>query len=210
MNRWFDKFPILSKYLPGKIILSFLMLLLSFILMCVFQTFDRFFCFLALICSVFGDLFLNYFPENRPFRKSDLMAGGIFFIFAHFLFFKAYYEKILMNGFTIINAGFVFAIILLVVTSIAFIIKAGENRRSFMLYFALIYLWLTGIDYLIIFSYSYSIKSIESLALLGGLLFLASDIIIGCEQFLGLKSKLCRELVWWFYPIGQIIMIIMA
>lgn len=71
-------------------------------------------------------------------------------------------------------------------------------------------LWITGINYTTIFSFSFSAKSIQSLASLGGILFLASDAIIGFEKFLGLRSKLARGLVWWLYPIGQIILISMV
>ena len=94
--------------------------------------------------------------------------------------------------------------------TIIFILKAGENKRSKTFWFGIFYLWITGINYATIFSYAISARSMESIALIGGLSFLASDVIIGFERFLGLKSKVARELVWWLYPIGQIILIIMA
>ena len=71
------------------------------------------------------------------------------------------------------------------------------------------YTMILGMNLSIIFSFSYVSESFERamLASIGVLLFFISDLFIGLETFLGVKSKTIRELVWWFYPIGQILII---
>ena len=210
MNRWFDNFPILGKYLPGKIILSFFMLLLAVLLAVFIKTSDRIICIFAMLFSFIGDFAMNYpsFRKNNP--KKSLILGGIAFIIAHLFYFYIFFTKIQENNFSFFNSGATFAILLLMFITFFMLIKTKSNRRSKLFYFGILYLWITGINYIAIFSYASSVKSIESLAFLGGLLFLTSDVIIGCEQFIHLRSKIARELVWWFYPLGQIILIIMA
>ena len=78
MNRWFDNIPFISKYIPGKIILSILMLLLSIILAITIKSIDRTICIFAMFFSFIGDIVLNY-----PSKKEDTT--------------KLYYEKWRIN-----------------------------------------------------------------------------------------------------------------
>lgn len=214
MNRWFDRLPFLGDRIPGKITLSFLMLLLAIVLRLCFYTFDRSICVLAMVFSFCGDIFLNHNKDHTKQTKIDLILGGIAFVAAHLCFCLAYYQKTKINNFPILNNGAILAVGILIVITIIMLMRFSEkdkqSKDNKLFAFGIVYLWLTGINYTTIFSYAYSIRSMESIAAIGGLLFLSSDIIIGCEKFLGLKSKLARELVWWLYPIGQIILIIMA
>ena len=210
MNRWFDKLPIIGKKIPGKITLSFLMLLFAVCMRQVLKTSDRTICVLAMFFSFVGDVALNHKRNHNEQSLMDFVFGGISFIAAHICYCIAYNIKIIENKYTLINPGLIFAISILILVSYFVLISSKSEKNLKLKAFGIAYLWLTGINYITIFSYAYSSKSIESLAALGGLLFLASDVIIGFEKFSGLKSSLARELVWWLYPIGQIILIAMA
>ncbi len=210
MNRWFDNFPILSKYFPGKIILSFFMLILAMLLAAIFNVMDRTICIFAMLFSFVGDIALNYPWKNKEKSNLYFMAGGISFIVAHLFYCVAYGLKIRNHLFKFFNPGVFVAIAILCVLTLFFFVMVKNRHNSKLFLFGIGYMWLTGIDYIVVFSYAYSINSIESIAFLGGLLFLASDFIIGCEKFLRMKSKIARELVWWFYPLGQVILILVA
>jgi len=209
MNRWFDKIPVIGKHFSGKIILSFLILLMSILLFIVAKSNDRIICALGMVFAFIGDIFLNYPPHEKK-DEYDILWGGLAFIMAHLIYCASYTIKITRNGFSYFNLGVILAVILLFSITIYFVYKTKNNSKKNRLYMAIAYLWLTGINYITIFSYSFSAQSIESLALVGALLFLASDVIIGLEKLNNLKSKLARELVWWLYPIGQMLIIIMA
>ena len=212
MNRWFDKLPIISKFVPGKITLSFLMLLFAIIMAINFRTIDRTVCLFAMFFSFIGDISLNHKREHSKQSTRDLLIGGTAFIIAHLGYCIAYYIKLTVEGFEFANLGSFFAIILLITITVIFLLKAPTEQKQLKLfYFGIMYLWFTGIDYITIFSYAYSVRySISIIVFWGGMMFLASDLIIGMEKFWGVKSKLLRELVWWLYPIGQIILIAMA
>ena len=206
MDRWFDNLPFIKGRLPGKIVLSYLMVMYAIILAFVFSSNDRLFCVFAMIFSFVGDYTLIISHKKKS--PNLFMLGGTAFIIAHLLYFVAYYIKIKSCNYNYMNRGVFAALdILIALTAIFFI---ARKTRSVLFYFGLAYLWITGINYITIFSYSYSAFSIESLATIGALSFLASDVIIGLEKFCGLKSDSARKLVWWLYPIGQILLITFA
>ena len=209
MNRWFDKLPIIGKKVPGKITLSFLMFIYAIILCLTFRTETRLYAATAMYFSFLGDIALNHVRDVTKQNKRDFILGGICFIGAHVIYCMAYYEKIRLASYKVFNHGSNYAIIILILITALFLIK-NKFKFSKLFLFGLMYLWITGINYITIFSYSYSAMSIQSLAALGGIMFLASDVIIGMEKFLGLRSPIARELVWWLYPLGQILLITMA
>ena len=209
MNRWFDNLPIIGNKIPGKITLSFLMLIFAISMYLIFRTEDRAICVLAMAFSFAGDIALNHKKNHNEQSKKDFIIGGIFFIVAHICYCMAYYRKILNNNYLLFNIGSIVVISILVALTIT-IIVLNVSKNIKLLIFAITYLWITGINYCAIFSYAFSATSLESIVAIGGLMFLASDVIIGLEKFSGLKSELARELVWWLYPLGQIILIAIA
>ena len=210
MNRFFDKLPIVGKKIPGKITLSFLIFLFSLIMLIVFKTFSRKLCAIAMFFSFIGDIALNHNRKHSKQTIKDVLIGGIAFIVAHFFYCAAYYGKILDNGYKYINFGAIIAFLILFYVTFILSISIKVKNTHKILIFGLVYLWLTGINYITIFSYAFSSMSIQSVVAVGGLMILLSDIIIEFEKICGLRSETARELVWWFYPIGQIILIAMA
>ena len=210
MNRWFDNIPIIGKKYSGKIVLSFLMLVLAAILAIVYRTSDRCVCFFAMLFAFEGDWVLNSGKTPEMQTNKIVVLGGSCFMLAHFWYACTYFLKIYFNKYPFVNGGTYILLMILLFVTVYFIFNMGKSKNLGMFWFGVLYLWLTSISYFMIFSYSASVKSIESLAVVGGLMFLASDVIIGCEKFLGLRSKLARELVWWLYPIGQTLIIIFA
>ncbi len=210
MNRWFDNFPYLGKKYSGKIVLSLLMLILAAVLAIVYKTGDRCACFFAMLFAFEGDWVLNSGKTPAMQTNKIVALGGICFILAHFWYALTYFLKIYFNEYSFLNWGvnLIFFILLLIMSYFVFNMNKAKSLKMFC--FGILYLWLTAFSYFMIFSYSVSAKSIEFLAAVGGLMFLASDVIIGCEKFLGLRSKLARELVWWLYPMGQTLIIIFA
>ena len=207
MNRVFDRLPVIGGVIPGKITLSFLMLIFALSMQVIFPTIDRILCVFAMLFSFLGDVTLNYKKTDRKHASRDLVLGGILFVVAHMFYCNAYYLKIKANNYKLLNLGFLMAVVMICVMTCFFMSKLEHVKHPKLFLFGITYLLLTGVNYVTIFSYSYSARSI---AAIGGVLFLASDIIIGFERFLDYRSPIARELVWWLYPAGQIILIAMA
>ena len=210
MNRFFDNLPFIGKYVSGKVVLSFLMLVLSVTLCLIVGTTDRTLCVWAMAFSFVGDIILSYNHEHGSKSKKLFALGGTAFIIAHLFYCLTYNTKIKSSGYPFFNAGVILVILILAGITYVITYEAKTTRFSKLYFFCLIYLWLTGISYMTVFSYAISAQSTAFLALIGGLSFLASDVIIGCEKLLNLRSKFAREMVWWLYPFGQILLIMMA
>ena len=211
MNRLFDNLPFIGKKVSGKIVLSFLMLVLAIILLIIFDSLPRFFCVIAMTFSFIGDIILNNKKDHNMQTKSDFIFGGIAFIMAHIFYFFTYYRKIQINNYYLINFGAFIVIFITACISFVFIIKMISSKKiNKLLIFGIFYVWITSINYIAIFSYAYSSFSLKSFVVVGGFSFLISDLIIASEKFFKVKSEFLREAVWWFYPIGQIILIIMV
>ena len=213
MNRLFDRIPVLGKLVTGKIILSFLMLVFAVVMCLAIRELDRTVAFFGMLLSFGGDLLLNFRCEKN--RSQERFAlGAAFFAIAHICYMFAYCYKIRVQGIFVLNEGFVIALVILVVTTITVLGIAIMERRIKMekLFFVgIAYLWITGLDYMIISSYGWALRDLSGIiAILGGICFFSSDLIIGAERFFGLKSKIAREMVWWLYPLGQIMIIAMA
>ncbi len=211
MNRFFDRLPVIGRKIPGKITLSFLMLIFATALLLAFRTTDRLTCVFAMMLSFVGDIALNHNPDHSNQTNRDFVIGGVAFILAHMMYCFSYLQKISSHGFGFVNPGIIAVpYTLTIVTVLLVFMKSLNGGLTKLFWFGIAYLWITGLNYMTIVSYAYSARSTESFVLLGCMMFFASDLIIGLEKFFGLKSRLARELVWWLYPIGQIIIIAMA
>ena len=159
---------------------------------------------LAMLFSFAGDVILN----RKVCKDKSLVVGGGAFSIAHIFYFFAYNYLILKCQYAYFNVGVVISLGIMFATAIILIMIAKKASKE--LASGVFYLWISSINYVTITSYSYSANSIASIADLGALLFLLSDVIIGLERFANMRSKIMRELVWWLYPVGQIIIIIFA
>ena len=213
MNRLFDRIPVLGKLVTGKIILSFLMLVFALVVCVAIRGLDRTVAFYGMLLSFGGDMLLNFRCEKKR-SKERFALGAAFFAVAHLCYTFAYGYKMWHLKLFVLNEGLVIAFVLLVITTITLFGIAAMERRIKMeglFFLGIAYLWITGLDYMIISSYGWAAQNISGvIAILGGLSFFSSDLIIGAESFFGLRSKTARELVWWLYPLGQIMIIAMA
>ena len=190
-----------------KLFISASLVGFAFILYCFSpNSFDRKVCLLAMCFSFLGDLSLNCMPINkRPHWL--LYLGAAFFMIAHLEYAAAYYWLICGNSKQFFNLGSIIAftfILLLFAVSVAFTIYSKSKPNKITILVFCLYTVIIGINFVTIYSYSWSFGSA---AFIGALSFLISDFIIGVETVFKVKSEVLRKLVWIFYPIGQILII---
>lgn len=209
MNTRFKKImshiPLISN--KTKIIISISLVIFAFVLFSICPTaLDRQICLLAMAFSFFGDLALNCMPINkRPHWL--LYIGAAFFMVAHLQYAAAYYWLIRESNEQFFNLGASFActfIVLLFIASVAFTIYSKSKPKLMTIVVFCLYTIIIGINFVTIYSYSWSFYSAS---FIGALSFLISDFIIGVETVFKVKSETLRKLVWIFYPIGQILII---
>lgn len=185
-----------------KLTISLCLLLFALTMAFHFFTLSAWICFIAMAFSTIGDIALNCKPlDIRP--HSYLYVGAGFFMLAHITYAIAYGMMIVKSDKSYFNTGFLlslFFIVTLCVVSIIFVIKSKENLPKKMIIVFSIYVVIISINFITISSYSWIY---DSVAAIGALSFLVSDLIIGIETVFKIKSSILRKLVWIFYPIGQ-------
>lgn len=207
MHRFFS---IPSIDLPGTFVLTVLMSLFAVVLAMIFRTADRYLCMAAMIVSSGGDIFLMNFKGLSKCFPNYFYIGAILFMTAHIIYAAAFYFLIKKNSYPLYNTGFmlgvgiVFAVFVILVF---LIVKAGKYDIS-MILLCFFYLIAIGSDFCIIFSLAYSAKGLALLTAAGAVSFFISDLIIGLDRLTGISTPLLDELIWWFYPVGQILLII--
>lgn len=202
MDRYFACFG-----LPGSFVLTMLLSALTLVLAAVQRSKVGWLVFAAMAMSSVGDLFMMNFRNLSRTFGDTLVWGAAAFMVAHVLYACAYRSMAKGRG-RFFNFGA--AVALLIVAGCAvFFARACALRRNFGRFpLAMVYLAVIGGNLTVIFSYAWARLRKNPLALLaaaGAASFFASDFIIG----LGLLAKISRynDLIWWLYPIGQILLI---
>jgi len=194
--------------LPGAFVLTLILSALSLILALFCPAPDRWLCLAAMLASSVGDIFLMDFRGLSRKLSNYFVLGAICFMFAHILYICSFAQLLRFGGYPLFNPGFATALLLGIVLLIYFL-KTMTDRSSLPL--ALIYLAIIIANCSVIFSCAWATVSTHPLSILaplGALSFLLSDAIIG----LGLLSGNHRfdHLIWWFYPVGQLLLILAA
>ncbi|MDD4772309.1 MAG: lysoplasmalogenase family protein [Eubacteriales bacterium] len=204
------KFAIPALNLPGTFVFTSLMSLFAVILALVFGTPDRYLCMAAMLISSCGDILLMNFRGLSKYLPHYFVYGALLFMLAHMLYASAYLYKIKTGSYPLVNAGF-FTGVALVACGFILIVLLGLKSGGFntgMVLLCLAYLVIIGANCCVIFSLAFSARGIALLGAAGALSFFISDMIIGIDRIAGISSPLGHELIWWFYPAGQLLILI--
>lgn len=190
--------------------LTCLMSLYALVMAVIFRSPDRWICFAAMFVSSLGDIVLMNFKGlmNRS-KIPKLYIGAVLFMIAHVLYFFSYLNLIRAGEFSYINAGFIIAIIICAAALISLSVLFTKNSAPLATYIiAFIYVIVIALASTAIFSLSFSMGKLYLIAALGSLSFIVSDYFIGLNALGGISRY--EHLIWWFYPIGQILIITFA
>lgn len=200
--RWFG--------LPGRLVLSVLMSLYAIILAITVISTGALLCMLAMLLSTLGDIILmDYKPITGKLPASGFTAGAIAFAAAHCVYTAAYVTRIKALGSSYINIGFYIGIALFACSVITlFLLKSGNKKDiGKMLLLGICYLALISTNCTTVFSYGISRGGVGYLAIAGAVSFFISDFFIALDKIGGIKLKHRTDIIWWFYPIGQILLL---
>lgn len=208
MDKFFE---ISALNLPGAFVLTCLMSLLAIILALVFRTTDRTLCVFAMLLSSVGDILLMNFRGLNKLIPDNFFVGAGFFIAAHIIYMLAFGSLIKNGGYKFFNAGAFAGIALIVVVFVFFTYLTFKNEKfdAKMYIMFVLYLLIIGANCCTIFSYSVSAfkaRPAAILAAIGALSFFLSDCFIGMNSLAGISGF--GKYIWWFYPIGQLLILI--
>lgn len=195
--------------LPGALPLTGLMSLLALILAILFPSPARWLCFAAMLFSSVGDIFLMHLPAIEKKLPNYFVFGAASFMAAHVLYALCYYRLIRQSGAAVLNPGAWGMVVIALAMAAWFILSARKTGRMDQLPLILVYIVMISLDAGMVVSYAWSQGLQNPLTLLaaaGAASFLVSDLIIGLGMVTGITCY--DHLIWWYYPIGQILMII--
>ena len=201
--RWFG--------LPGSLVLTSLLSALALTLALTDPTPVRWLCFAAMAFSSAGDVFLSHRKKLSERFKHCFEIGAALFMVSHLLYALCFGMKTHLQLVPILNGGAVIALLLGAAAAAVLIHLSVRCGRAKKLPLPLIYLSVILINCAAVLSYvcAQNPLSVSAFCAAAGILsFMISDFIIG----LGFACSIHRYdfLVWWFYPIGQILLILAA
>ena len=195
--------------LPGSLPLTGLMSLLAVVLALAFPTQARWLCAAAMILSSVGDIFLMHLPVIEKNIPNYFYIGAGFFMAAHVLYALCYALLIHAAGAQILNPGAAIMILAAAGMAVWFILSARKMGQMDQLPLILAYIVMISLDAGMVLSYAWSQGMTNPLAILaavGAVSFFLSDLIISLGIVMSVKEY--DHLIWWYYPIGQILMIL--
>jgi uncharacterized membrane protein YhhN len=203
MDRYFACFG-----LQGSFVLTCLLSLLALVMAIAGRKKERWLILLAMIFSSIGDLFLMDFGDLEKIFRDTFVMGAAAFMVSHVIYAFAYRGMAKNRGCKFLNGG-VIAALTVCAACLIYFANACAQRRNFSDFpLAAIYLAVIGANLAVIFSYAWAQRKTNPLTILaavGAASFFASDFIIG----LGMMARISKwnYLIWWLYPIGQILLI---
>ena len=206
MNEYFACFG-----LPGTFVLTWLISLIAVILAVIRRKKYAYFCAAAMVMSSCGDMFMTRFGNITEIFPNYFMIGAGLFIVAHVLYTVSYRLLAKSKGYRYCNGGVIAAIVIALACVVYFTIICAQRNDFSMYFLCMLYLIVITVNCATVFSYAwFSAKKAPYLVLcaVGALSFLISDLIIGLDALAGIYDY--GYLIWWYYPIGQILLQIFA
>lgn len=196
--------------LPGRLTLTLLISSYALILALLDPVPVRFIAASAMLLSSLGDIVLMDFkPITRRIHICGFVAGALVFMLSHLTYASAFGYDILRRGLGFLNHGITLAAIVFALTASALLLggrfKEYEGRSCLIP--ALLYLLIISFNAAVISSRAFSLGGRALIPAIGIFLFLVSDCFVIARRVVGIRSKIMNELIWWFYPIGQIMII---
>lgn len=195
--------------IDGRVVLTTGLSLLAVILAVIFRTSERKGCCIAMIMSSLGDLFLMNFAHVEDwFPVPVFYVGMLCFVASHIIYAFSFikitkrFEKPIKNWG--IMGGVTIALLTLILCIYLFL-KAGGGSIIFLVA-CITYLLIICFNCAMIFSAAVSTKGARYLAAIGIVSLMISDLFIAFMMLGNIYQY--ESLIWWFYPIGQLLIII--
>ena len=208
MNRLFAWFG-----LPGTVVLTVLMSMTALTAALVLPTPDRWLRFTAMLFGSLGDLILMNDPRVRaklpPFLRSFTAGGAVFFL-SHLLYGTAFAVRSVLAGVRTFEGWFwagpllagALAVLLLLLQR-----RGGGKDFPMLALFGLYFLAICSVFGLVL-AFALEKGGAGWLTVAGSVSFIISDYLIALGRLTPFASRQNDLLVWWFYPAGQLLLIL--
>ncbi len=193
----------------GKRVLSCLLSLFAIILFVINPSAPRALVVVAMLFSTAGDFFMSGADDPSHKGNAYFIKGGLVFAVAHLSYVAAYLVRLNFD-FPAFNWGSAVAVALFILGLLMMLLmrRTVINRKLWQ--YCLAYLLIIAANGFVVCTYAAHMGGIHLLAGVGAVCFILSDALIALRTFSHISffsSQAGRDLVWWLYPIGQILLI---
>ena len=197
--------------LPGTFVLTWLMTLLSIVLAVCRRRRHAYFCAAAMFISSCGDMFMTRFGNIEEIFPNYFIIGAAFFMLAHVMYTITYRTLAKSKGYRYFNGGVIVSLLIALACLVYFTVICAQRSDFSMYFLCMLYLAVITVNCSTIFSYAWSSaksRPVLVMCAVGALSFFLSDLIIGLDTLAGISDF--GHLIWWLYPIGQILINVFA
>ncbi len=197
--------------LPGTFVLTWLITLTSIVLAVIRRKPYAYVCASAMFVSSCGDMFMTRFGNIEELFPNYFVIGAALFMVAHVLYTVSYRLLAKSGGYRYFNGGVIAAIVIALACLVYFTVMCAQRNDFSMYFLCMLYLVVITVNCASIFSYawaSFRKKPYLVFCAVGALSFFISDLIIGLDALAGISTF--GHLIWWYYPIGQILLNVFA
>lgn len=188
-------------------------MLLSFYALILFGAFrdaPHLIALFAMLLSSLGDIVLMDFEAiTMPLRLRGFVTGAGVFLLAQIMYLSTFIYKMAVGGHKFIVSGVCFTAILFILIYGATVIITIRRHSGglYLLIPCFFYLLVTSLVCAAVFSYALPTGGRANLSIIGIIFFLISECLTIARHICGIRSKAINELTWWFYPLGQILLL---
>ena len=207
MNEYFACFG-----LPGSFVLTGLLSLFSLLLALFAGGVDRWICFAAMVLSSVGDIFLMNFKHLSLRFPNYFVIGAVFFMLSHLVYASAFCCLNRSFGYAPKGVGLYTGIAVALAALVFFLSLMARSGRlnAYNLAIAVVYLAVISVNMCSVFNFTFHAAADghpwRLLSAVGMFSFFLSDCFIGLNMLGGISRY--GHLIWWYYPIGQILLLI--
>lgn len=191
--------------------LSLYLVILALVLAVVFRTLPRTIRAFAMAVSFAADLMLGQYPPFLTLTGGySFPLGAVMFMAAHLLYFTSYVLLIRESGKRVFNPGFFVGCAVTLGAIIALTVLYFQNPLADpgMLLLGIAYGLVIGTLCTAVCTHAFIKKGIAFASMAGILSFMASDMVIGLSRIGGVSFYNSGEIIWFFYPIGQLLILL--
>lgn len=193
---------------PTKVIISFILSIISISLYLKFKNRERKACMFAMISSTLGDIFMTDIVGIGDFST---YPGATFFIIAHIIYAVCFIKAGKEKNYYFFNKGFIIGLILIIVdiVGLTFLMFKVTNSIQSMYFPLLLYMLFIGFNTISQFSYAYNEKGIRYMLMLAMFLFVVSDFLVFLPMLnIYPESPTYNDYIWFTYIPAQLFIIL--
>lgn len=193
---------------PAKVIISFILSIISVILYFLFKQKERKICMFGMLSCTIGDIFMTDIVHMGP---SSTYFGATFFIVGHIIYALCFINASREKHYKYINKGFYLGLILITVMIVSLTISMFYATKTCQsIYFPLlVYIVFIGINTVSQFSYAYNESSSRKLLIVAMLLFVISDFLVFLPMLnICKESVVYNDYIWFTYIPAQLLILL--